>query len=331
MSDETQNFQSPELVHFGDVQTHRDLYAEKFSTEPSAPSPQPTSGEEFIVVNGEKSPYNLLEEAAAKVQEVMKNDKIVAEADSSSSTVQQRKSTPAVPEPVASQTKLDSKTSKKEQDSANCSICPYYMLSCDYISKIQIPPYLRDLLLWKDPKFTGAVFGTELVLLISLASFSFLTVIGSLMLLALTAVGSYRFYLAFMFRIKGIPDETFDKLSNFDLSLPKEKVKQITVLLEQDINKLLNKIKSIILWDNIYASSISLAAFYFVYCVGSVFNTLTLVTLCLVTAFTLPKAYDVYKVQIDALLEKATATVHMGVKQAMKKVPFLNQAAKKVQ
>ena len=64
--------------------------------------------------------------------------------------------------------------------------------------------------MWKDPKFTGAVFGTELVLLISLASFSFLTVIGSLMLLALTAVGSYRFYLAFMFRIKGIPDETFE-------------------------------------------------------------------------------------------------------------------------
>lgn len=56
---------------------------------------------------------------------------------------------------------------------------------------------------------------------------------------------------------------------------------------------------------------------------------MTLLTLGLVTAFTLPKAYDIYKVPIDGLLEKAIATVHMGLKQVMTKVPFLNP--KKVQ
>jgi hypothetical protein len=64
--------------------------------------------------------------------------------------------------------------------------------------------------LWKNPKISGIVFGSELVLLISLASLSLLTVVGSLMLLALTAVGAYRFYLALMFRIKGTPDQTFE-------------------------------------------------------------------------------------------------------------------------
>ena len=107
--------------------------------------------------------------------------------------------------------------------------------------------------------------------------------------------------------------------------MPKDKVKELAHLLETDLNQVANKIKSIVLWDNIYASSIAFVAFYFIYCVGSVFNTLTLLILALVSLFTLPKVYQTYKVQIDAVLEKTTATIHLGVKEAMKKIPFLNK------
>ena len=136
MTEQT-TFQNHDLADFSSEQTHggHNLYGEKFGAEPIIQSPQPTSSEDFIVVNGEKSPMNYPEEMVSKmandvpayVQDVTKNDKIVAEADSSSSRVQP-KPTPAEQEPVVL-TKQDGKASKKEQDAANCSICPYYMLS----------------------------------------------------------------------------------------------------------------------------------------------------------------------------------------------------------
>lgn len=150
----------------------------------------------------------------------------------------------------------------------------------------------------------------------------------------------------------------YRKLSKYDVSLPKEKIKQLTSLLEDDVNKVIRKTQSIILWDNITTSSLvrggqplfalidqarrvsklffllynfskAFIGFYFVYCIGSVFNTLTLLILGLVTAFTLPKVYQIYKQPIDSVIEKTTAYVHLGVKQVLKKLPFLTK--KKVQ
>jgi reticulon-1 len=237
---------------------------------------------------------------------------VLAEADSSSSS------------------SSSSAKSKKESSSssAGCSLCPYYLLACNYVTKVQIPPKVQDLLLWRDPKVTGAVFGSAFVLLLSLSLFSLLTVVSSLSLLALTVVGSYRFYLAVLFRIKGVQDPTFEKLSQFNLSLPNDKVKQLANLLETDINRLLNQAKSVVLWDNVMQSSIAYLGLYVVYCVGSVFNTLTLLILGLVSVFTLPKVYQVYKVPIDQGIEQATASVHLVVRQAMAKVLFLNQKKK---
>jgi len=253
---------------------------------------------------------------------LIKNDKVFAEADSSTPTVHDKPEPekpshkePTKPKVVEIQKVVENKDHGSKKEKSDCTFCPYYML-------------VKDLLLWNDPKYTGAIFGTSFVLLLSLASFSLLTVIGSIMLLTLSAIGAYRFYLALMFRIKGTPDDTFEKLSSYDLSFPKDKVKNLTNLLETDINKAINKIKSIVLWDSVSESGIAFAGFYMLYCIGSVFNTLTLLILTLVSAFTLPKVYQIYKVPIDAFIEKATATVHLGVKQVMAKIPYFNKKTK---
>lgn len=69
---------------------------------------------------------------------------------------------------------------------------------------------MKDLVLWENPKVSGAVLGSSLVLLLSLATFTLLSVASTLLLLALAAVGVYRFYLSLLFRIKGTYDETFE-------------------------------------------------------------------------------------------------------------------------
>jgi len=199
------------------------------------------------------------------------------------------------------------------------------MQAVDRLNKVQIPPRVKDMLLWKNPKLTGAVFGSALVLLISMACFSLLTIVSALLLTAMTIVGTYRFYLAILFRIKGTYDNTFDKYTAQDFSLPKDKVQQFANLIETDFNRTLNKAKSIVLWDSITASGIAFIAFYVIYCIGCWFNTITLLIFALVSAFTLPKVYEVYQVQIDQALEKTTTLIHQTVKQISAKLPMFNK------
>lgn len=211
--------------------------------------------------------------------------------------------------------------SAKTCDAGVCAICPYSLLGGSFLSKIELPPKVKDLVLWKCPKLSGAVFGTILVLLISLATFSLLTVISTLLLLAMSTCGMYRFYLSVVFRIKGTYDETFDKLSAFDMSLPSDKMQQLAKQLDSQLSTLLNKVKTIVLWDNMYQSAVAFTAFYMIYCVGSVFNTLTLLSLVHVGMFTLPKVYQVYKVQIDQGFDKAAQFGHELARQVQSKIP----------
>lgn len=296
---------------------------QRSNVQPSAPSSDDNG---FIVVpptpqtssvetsHTEKTPDILTKESQEEISKLLvdisnSTDKVVAEADSSTNNIKNRWTT----------VKKDSK------QQSGCSLCPYYLLACDYISKMQVPPKVKDMLLWVNPKLTGAVFGSAFVLLVSISLFSLLTVVSSFMLLALILVGTYRFYLALIFRIKGVQDQTFDKLSEFDLSLPKDKVKEYASLLEADLNKMLNKMKLILLWDNVVTSSVALVGFYIIYCIGCWFNTITLMILALISAFTLPKVYQVYKKPIDQGIQKATDAAHLLVNQVIAKVPFLNK------
>ena len=58
--------------------------------------------------------------------------------------------------------------------------------------------------------------------------------------------------------------------------------------------------------------------FYVIYCLGCVFNLLTLMILSLVSVFTLPKVYQVYGSQIDQGFEKAIMIAHTLIKQWVK-------------
>jgi uncharacterized membrane protein len=273
------------------------------------------------------------------------SDKVLAEADSSSSVGQdnhhhhqnegqegdEKDLIPEVPreqsEPKKQQQQdaEDVTPPKAASSSSECSLCPYYALGCNYLSQVQVPPKVRDLLLWSCPKLSGAVFGSTLVLLLSLSCFSLLTVVSSVLLLGLLGIGAYRFYLAIMFRIKGNEDKTFENLSQYKVSLPKDKIQELAKLLDSDLSRVLNQLKSIFLWDSLTTSGLAFVGLYFIYWIGSIFNTLTLMIIVLVDLFTLPKVYQVYKVQIDQGMEKATAVVHGVVQQLMKKLPFLSK------
>lgn len=216
-----------------------------------------------------------------------------------------------------------SKTTEAAEKS--CGACPATYLRGSCLAKMlqveDLPPNVQNLVLWKCPKYTGVVFGTSFVLLLSIACCSLLTVVSSLLLLTMVVVGAYRFYLSVVYRIKGTYDETFDKALAYDLSLPKEKIQELARLLDTDMNQSLNKLKSVLLWDNVTTSLLYFTAFYFVYCIGSVFNTTTLLLIALVKVFSIPKVYQLYKVQIDQGLDQAATCAHNLARQVEAKIP----------
>ena len=48
----------------------------------------------------------------------------------------------------------------------------------------------------------------------------------------------------------------FSKISSTDFSLPKDKIQELARLLDTDINRLVNQLKSIVLWDNLATSAV---------------------------------------------------------------------------
>jgi len=283
------------------------------ASRPSAPPADENNGFEQIEHNEIESAVDSVLAATKKVEEEEEVNNILNSV-LSSRIVQAHC-------PVSTTESAETTKPAKTCDAGICAVCPYSFLGGSFLSKIELPPKVKDLVLWKCPKLSGAVFGTTLVLLISLATFSLLTVISTLLLLAMSTCGMYRFYLSVVFRIKGTYDETFDKLSAYDMSLPSDKMQQLAKQLDSQLSTLLNKVKTIVLWDNMYQSAVAFAAFYMIYCVGSVFNTLTLLSLVHVGMFTLPKVYQVYKVQIDQGFDKAAQFGHELARQVQAKIP----------
>lgn len=295
------------------------------SENQEAPVPSaPTSDDNGYIVVNENTQNSEAELAGAKSQQVDINN-FIADINSSTEAQSREPSSPVVAEADSSVAKDEAKIESKPEEKKECSMCPYYLLACDYVTKIQVPPKVCDLLLWKCPKLTGAVFGSMFVLLLSFSLFSFLTVISALMLTALALVGAYRFYLAVVFRIKGTYDDSLDKLVKQDLPLPKDKIEECARLVEDDLYRSLNQLKSIVLWENVLQSVKAFAACYIVNWVGSCFNFLTLLLIGLVTVFTLPKVYQVYKKPIDQSIQKVTTLAHTVGKQVKAKIPMLNK------
>lgn len=59
---------------------------------------------------------------------------------------------------------------------------------------VSLPAAVHDLIFWRDVKKTGFVFGTTLIMLLSLAAFSVISVVSYLILALLSVTISFRVY-----------------------------------------------------------------------------------------------------------------------------------------
>jgi len=202
----------------------------------------------------------------------------------------------------------------KADESKACCGCSWYK---------NVDPRVLDLIYWRDVKKTGAVFGSLLVLLLSLALFSVLSVIAYLSLIILTVTVTFRLYKNVLAAVQKTGEgHPFKHYLDMDISLPEEKLHEASEGFVKSLTRAVSELRRLFLVEDMVDSiKFGLLLWVLTY-IGAWFNGMTLIIIGLVVVFTLPKVYDTYKVQIDQYVDLARTKIQAVVKQVQEKLPL---------
>ncbi|XP_028915526.1 reticulon-3 isoform X2 [Ornithorhynchus anatinus] len=159
---------------------------------------------------------------------------------------------------------------------------------------------VHDLIFWRDVKKTGLVFGTTLIMLLSLAAFSVISVASYLILAFLSVTISFRVYKSVIQAVqKSEEGHPFKAYLDVDIALSSEAFHNYVNAAMVHINRALKLIIRLFLVEDL-VDSLKLAVFMWLMTyVGAVFNGITLLILAELLIFSVPIVYEKYKTQID--------------------------------
>jgi len=222
-----------------------------------------------------------------------------------------------VPTPVAAPVAAPVSPPSVKTEGQSCHCC------CSFEN---MDPRVKDVLLWRDIKKSGAVFASCLSLLLSLAMFSIISVIAYSALIALTITITFRIYKMVMGTVqKSTEAHPFKNYLEFDLSLNKESVHDYADVLVAHVQKVSTDLRHYLLIEDM-VDSLKFALFLWVLTyIGSWFNGMTLIILGVIGAFCIPKVYDMHKELIDQYLGVACGKIHDTCSMVREKIPFLGK------
>ncbi|KAM4017524.1 reticulon-3 isoform 3-T4 [Anomaloglossus baeobatrachus] len=181
---------------------------------------------------------------------------------------------------------------------------------------------VHDLLFWRDVKKSGMVFGGSMVLLLSLAAFSIISVISYLILALLTVTISFRIYKSVMQAVqKSDEGHPFKSLLDKDITLSSECLQKKANASLAHVNSALKYIVRLFLVEDLIDSLKFALLMWLMTYVGAVFNGITLLILGVLIAFTAPIVYEKYKVQIDHYVSLVQSHVKSITEKIQAKLP----------
>ncbi|XP_062850145.1 reticulon-3 isoform X3 [Trichomycterus rosablanca] len=180
---------------------------------------------------------------------------------------------------------------------------------------------VRDLVYWRDPKKSGVVFGTSLLLLLSLAAFSVISVLSYLLLALLCVTISFRVYKAVVQAVQKTSDgHPFKQLMEKDVSLSPEGFRKHVDGGLTYVNRGLKQMIRLFLVEDLVDSLKLAVLMWLLTYVGAVFNGITILILVDILAFTVPPLYEKYKTQIDRYIDIARTQFNNVVAKVQEKL-----------
>ncbi|XP_077179746.1 reticulon-3 isoform X1 [Paroedura picta] len=190
------------------------------------------------------------------------------------------------------------------------------------IVKLLAKVSVRDLIFWRDVKKTGVVFSTTLILLLSLAAFSVISVISYLILALLSVTISFRVYKSVIQAVqKSEEGHPFKAYLDLDISLSSETFHNYMSSAMVYVNHALKLVTRLFLVEDLVDSLKLAVVMWLMTYVGAIFNGITLLILAELLVFSLPVVYEKYKTQIDHYVGIARDQIKSVVTKVQAKVP----------
>ncbi|XP_026572190.1 reticulon-3 [Pseudonaja textilis] len=168
------------------------------------------------------------------------------------------------------------------------------------ITKLLAQFSVRDLIFWRDVKKTGTVFSTTLILLLSLAAFSVISVVSYLILALLSVTICFRVYKSVIQAVQKSEDgHPFKAYLDMDVTLSSETFHHYVSAALVHINHILKAILRLFLVEDLVDSLKLAVVMWLMTYVGAIFNGITLLILGELLVFSMPVVYEKYKTQID--------------------------------
>ncbi|XP_060803643.1 reticulon-3-B isoform X5 [Amyelois transitella] len=175
----------------------------------------------------------------------------------------------------------------------------------------RLHPEVESLIYWRNAARSGAALGAGLVLLIALACCSVVSVLAYASLLALSAAVSFRIYKNVLQAVQKTNEgHPFKWLLEKDISVPAERAQSLAAAATAHLNAGASELRRLFLVEDLVDSLKFGVLLWCLTYVGACFNGITLIILGWIALFTLPKAYEMNKQQVDANLELARAKIN---------------------
>uniref|UniRef100_A0A672R5K9 Reticulon n=1 Tax=Sinocyclocheilus grahami TaxID=75366 RepID=A0A672R5K9_SINGR len=158
---------------------------------------------------------------------------------------------------------------------------------------------LIDLVHWRDPKKSGVVFGVSLLLLLSLAAFSVISVVSYLLLALLCVTISFRIYKSVIQAVQKSNDgHPFKALMEKDVTVPPETFRKHVDVCLTHVNRVLKQMSRLFLVEDLVDSLKLAVVMWLLTYVGAVFNGITILILADILLFSVPPIYEKNKVRV---------------------------------
>ncbi|XP_042358725.1 reticulon-4-like isoform X2 [Plectropomus leopardus] len=185
-----------------------------------------------------------------------------------------------------------------------------------------------DLLYWRDVKTTGVVFGAALLLLLSLTVCSIVSVCSYIGLALLSVTICFRIYKGILQAIqKSDEGHPFKQYLDQEVALSEDMVHKYSDMALAKLNKIIGELRRLFLVEDLVDSIKFAVLMWILTYVGSLFNGLTILILCLIGVFTCPIIYEKHQAQIDHYLALVNNQVKDIVGKIQAKVPGMKRKA----
>ncbi|KAG9346642.1 hypothetical protein JZ751_006953, partial [Albula glossodonta] len=227
---------------------------------------------------------------------------------------------PVTPSPPCKSPRENSASKMAEE--VDMWVAEAYHLAEHVLAAILTHLSVRELVYWRDPKKSGVVFGTSLLLLLSLAAFSVISVVSYLLLALLCVTITFRIYKSVIQAVqKSNEGHPFKELMEKDVSVPPETFRKHVDVCLSYVNRALKQMSRLFLVEDLVDSLKLAVLMWLMTYVGAVFNGITILILADILLFSLPLVYEKNKTQIDHYLEIAQTQFNSIVSKLQEKLP----------